>query len=575
MRFRTASATLGLLLVLAAPAGAANLGFAPAQFVDPSYAGGEPVMQTDPIHHTIVYSSHEGTTHVYRPGFASGTTFQFAAEYRNQVKMWTSKDGGKTFKRVDLVGGLAQNPAQNTGFSDPDLTQDEGGRIYNTGINLANDALFSSGDGGLTWDRGTAQCRGGDRPWLAGAKRDEVFMATNTLEGGLSHRVFRSTDGGNSCGTEAIIAAGETPDGTSWTGNGKLLYDRTRDALVEPSNFENPDGSPGIGVNTWRRGDATFTPHKAADSTLYAHWAMIALDDAGGLYLVWDDDPRAEGSTGGCDGNPTPVPNQIRMIHSPDLGNTWGTPVTLARPANQRVLWPWITAGDKGRVNVVWYQTDKVVDLACENAELRAMSATVVGADGASPQVQTADVAGRPIAVGNICQSGTTCVATGEDRRLGDFFTNAIDERGCVMVATADTTTKDPVSGGERNIALPLFVSQNAGPALRGGGDCSGVQASLGLPQSQPTAQPQRRCVSRRNFAIRVRRPRGTRLRSARVYVNGKRVRTLRGRRIHARVNLRGLPRGTFTVKIQAITRGGRRLTELRRYRTCVPRRRG
>src|SRR5690349_10200861 len=147
----TITAALAAFAVLAPSASAGDLGFAAPQYVDQSYAGGEPVMVTDPVHHTIVYSSHEGTTHIYRPGLLSLETFQFASEYRNQVKMWRSEDGGKTFKRVDAVGGLAQPPTQNTGFSDPDLTQDDGGRIYNTGINLANDALFSSGDGGRTF----------------------------------------------------------------------------------------------------------------------------------------------------------------------------------------------------------------------------------------------------------------------------------------------------------------------------------------------------------------------------------------------------------------------------------------
>ena len=541
MRSRSAilAPALCAFALLAAPAAARDLGFAPPQYVDQSYAGGEPVMVTDPIHHTIVYSSHEGTTHLYRPGFLSQATFQFATEYRNQVKMWTSENGGKTFKRVDAVGGLAQSPAQNTGFSDPDLTQDGGGRIYNTGINLANDALFSSGDGGRAWDRGTANCHSGDRPWLAGAKRDEVFMATNALEGGLSHTVFRSTDGGNTCSVAGIPASGTFPQGGSWTGNGKLLYDRTRDALVEPANFENADGSPALGVDIWHRGDASFAPHKAVDTSLYAHWSMIALDDAGGLYLVWDDDPRASGTNGGCDGAESPEPNSIRMVHSGDLGRTWDAPVTVARPAGKRVLWPWIVAGDKGKVNVVWYQTDKVVDLACQNAELRAMSVTITGADTGAPALSnTADVAGRPISIGNICQSGTTCVATGEDRRLGDFFTNALEERGCVMVATGDTMSKDPLTGGERIVSLPLFVRQSSGPALRGGADCSGEAASL-LP-----ARPgggSRRCLSRRNFTIRLRHPRGQRLRSATVRVNGKRVRVVRRHgRLRARVDLRG-----------------------------------
>jgi hypothetical protein len=86
----------------------------------------------------------------------------------------------------------------------------------------------------------------------------------------------------------------------------------------------------------------------------------------------------------------------------------------------------------------------------------------------------------------------TTCVATGEDRRFGDFFTNALDERGCVIIGSGDTTTKDPLTGGERQVALPLFMRQNSGPALRGTGDCSPSSGSgwrdggAGPPSARP-----------------------------------------------------------------------------------------
>jgi hypothetical protein len=92
--------------------------------------------------------------------------------------------------------------------------------------------------------------------------------------------------------------------------------------------------------------------------------------------------------------------------------------------------------------------------------------------------------------------------------------------------------------------------------------------ASLGLPST-------RRCASKRRFQIRLRAPRGHRLRSARVYVNGKRVRVFRRRgRLRAVVDLRGLPKGTFRVRVRAITTRGRRVTETRTYRTCIPGRR-
>jgi hypothetical protein len=458
----TALITIGAV----SPAAAAPLRFGTPIFVDRELAGGEPLVLADKAHHTLIYTSHEGTTHLYQPGLVSGATLEFGTNYRNQVNLWTSSDNGSTWTRVNYLGGFVSPPVANTGFSDPDLTQDAGGRVYDTGIDLVNDALFSSTDGGRSWTQGTFNCSEGDRPWLAGAKKDEVFLATNTTRAG--HQVFRSTDGGQSCPVNGVPDSGDDSAGHHYDGNGKLLYDRTRDALAEPITYDD-----GLGVSTWRRGDAAFTPHRVYTGSTYAHWPMLVEDGAGTLYLVWDTDPRQAGTTGGCDGSETPAPNQVVMSYSKDFGQTWSAPATIAAPANARAFWPWAVAGDAGKVSVVWYQTDKVVDLACQKAKLNVEEATITSASSGSPRRQTADVVGRPIADNNICQNGTTCVATGEDRRLGDFFTNAVDERGCVLVATGDTTQPDPITGGERSTSLPLFVRQVSGPRLVGKGDCS------------------------------------------------------------------------------------------------------
>jgi hypothetical protein len=94
------------------------------------------------------------------------------------------------------------------------------------------------------------------------------------------------------------------------------------------------------------------------------------------------------------------------------------------------------------------------------------------------------------------------------------------------------------------------------------------------VPIEQVASLPSaRRCVSRRRFRIRLRAPRGDKLRRAEVRVNGKRVRVVRGRRLTAPVDLRGLPRGRFKVEIRVATLSGRRLRGTRRYRTCVPKR--
>ena len=80
-----------------------------------------------------------------------------------------------------------------------------------------------------------------------------------------------------------------------------------------------------------------------------------------------------------------------------------------------------------------------------------------------------------------------------------------------------------------------------------------------------------KRCVSRRSFKIRIRKIKGVKFVSATVLVNGKRVKVVRGRRLIAPVNLKGLPKGRFTVKITAVTSDKRKVSGSRRYKTCAP----
>src|SRR3954465_4180779 len=293
-------AFLGILCVgafwgpAAAQAVGPALGFAPAQFLDDELAGGEPIVFADTAHHTLIYSAHEGTTHLYRPGLASAAPVSWLTNYRNQVNIWVSKDNGATWKRVLSNNFNGADPSKDNGFSDPDLTQDEGGRVYDPGINLANDSLFSSNDGGQTWDKGTAQCHDGDRPWLAGGKKDEVWLATDVAEGnpnGVLHTIFHSTDGGATCSSQGVTDYGDTADGGTYYGFGKLYYDHQRKMLVEPVLYFDKDGKgSGIGVSTGTPNDAEsykMTPHQASPtpSGTVAHFPTMAEDAAGTIYL--------------------------------------------------------------------------------------------------------------------------------------------------------------------------------------------------------------------------------------------------------------------------------------------------
>jgi hypothetical protein len=102
--------------------------------------------------------------------------------------------------------------------------------------------------------------------------------------------------------------------------------------------------------------------------------------------------------------------------------------------------------------------------------------------------------------------------------------------------------------------------------------------APLSKPTFQNTvvlpSQGKRKCRSRRSFRIRLRNPAGDPLVRATVKVNGKQVRVVKGARLTAPVDLRGLPKGRYTVSITATTTLGRTIKGSRKYRTCTPKRR-
>jgi hypothetical protein len=493
--------------------------FSTPSFVDTVKAGGEPGILHSTRHGTLVYSSHEGTTHLDRAGvFGQSTTEFFCPNppagqcYQNHVWVWTSDDNGATWKARDE--GL-----KYTGFSDPDLTEDAAGTVYDTGIDLANDALFSSNDGGKTWTNGTAQCHEGDRPWLAGGVAGEVFLTTDTITGN-GRMLFHSGDYGNSCDSTAIADSGSYGSGT-FSGFGKGVYDRVDGSFIEPAQFTDASGKvAGFGISrlphaasAFAGGTQTFQPVQTVATTtgVYSPFGVpevISMDSAENIYFAWDTNERDPNGAGGCSkdvpnsgGGPTPLPNHIMLQIGRHVGPgawSWEAPISLAHQGNARVLWPWSAAGADGSVSVVWYQMDKMVDPDCDiyngqpvpDAKTYIYEAHITNAtDPARRQITVTNASGRAVHEGGICDSGTTCVASGQDRRLGDYFTNAIDGKGCVLIASGDTTVPDPATGQPRITSLPIFIKQTSGPSLSGG-TCGAttVSAAATTPSATPSA---------------------------------------------------------------------------------------
>jgi hypothetical protein len=80
-----------------------------------------------------------------------------------------------------------------------------------------------------------------------------------------------------------------------------------------------------------------------------------------------------------------------------------------------------------------------------------------------------------------------------------------------------------------------------------------------------------RKCLSVRRFAIHIRDAHYDPFRTVTVTLRGHKVRVvLHGHVYSATINLKGLPRGAFTVRVQATTFRGNRVVGSRRYHTCA-----
>jgi hypothetical protein len=76
-------------------------------------------------------------------------------------------------------------------------------------------------------------------------------------------------------------------------------------------------------------------------------------------------------------------------------------------------------------------------------------------------------------------------------------------------------------------------------------------------------------CIRRSSVKVRIKRPTRRRLRSAELFVNGKRVRRVRGRALRRPVTVKS-PTGHAVVRIVGRARSGKRYTQTKDYTRCA-----
>ena len=420
-----------------------RLAFEDKVFIDPGRAGGEPVAIVAQDG-SISVSAHAGTTH-YQPDVgATGGISDFAVGYFNQTLNWRSEDGGRSWKYVGLVGtNQGPHSLTSTGFSDPDYAIDQAGTIYNVEIDLANNAVFSSRDDGQSYLLAHPNVFPGDRPWVAANEADEVFLYVN-----LPRTLLRSRDGGI---TWSILPSPPI--------NGKPVTDPLNpdDGLIGPtSNGIAISGDDGETWTTYNAGELRGASREITKS--------VAADAAGNVYFA--------GAFGYRNENDTTPDADVSFTYFNRATETFGK-VDIDHPEGD-ALWPWIVAGDDGRVAFTWLQT--LYEDGEYNPEAfyayAAVTTNGVGADcdgdgeiDMAPHFDVVNASGTPIHEGKIC-TGTGCnLSNGGDRRIGDFHSLQFDHTGRVFIVSGDTTLRS-ATGGIKPVSNPVFIGAADGSPL-------------------------------------------------------------------------------------------------------------
>ena len=437
--------------------------------------------------------------------------------------VWRSTDHGESFHLVPgNVSPYGKPNVTCVGGGDSGLAVDTANRLYFVDLQGLTDVSNSvSSDQGAFWlsTCNAANATGVDRPWIVafgdpqngGALYqtvDQTGQCIGACDQSLGEvgsnvvEITRSQDGVTFTPLPAQqiepdgIVSGIVTDSAGGVyiahtglvdGSGKIVgasdangNDNAVVVVRFPHGYSTTTATPLSGQTLCQMQPSTCTTsvayRAALDSsgnstvTVGQDFTPIAIDRGGNLYLTWSQ--AAVDGTGNVSGS-----SQIYMAVSTDHGAHWGVPVQVsaATPSLQTNLFPWIAAGDPGRVDIVWYGTSTLgscPNQPCGSGAIQAhwlvmmaqsLNAIVNGSPNPTPSFTTTQVSEISNHYGAICTMGIGCT-TGGDRGLLDFLSVTVGLNGEANVVWADAVNRNFVGG--TSSALIAFNRQIAGPSL-------------------------------------------------------------------------------------------------------------
>ena len=351
-----------------------------------------------------------------------------------------------------LTSPDAVSQANNTGFApgggDTDLAvapdKNAAGfyNVYVSSLSLANVDVSTSTDGGATWSLNpvTTPETIDDREWIAADTNNKVCISYHDAPQGIT--VGCSTDAGTAFTQFASAIDANHAFQISENSIGNLAIDPTSHVIYQSysaiTTAAETACAPQLGVVAGTcnyhgvymavstDGGLTFTDHPVyinPDPTVgYGHqFVNVSVDKAGNVYAVYTDD------------------HHVYYSFSTDRGQTWQGPFLITTTSGTQIF-PWSTAGDAGKLDVVYYQTpyydgvntpDNYPDSAAWTVgfaqNLKALT------PGSAWSRQTASPTNH---FGGVCEAGVTC--SGNRDLFDDFGVAASPTTGLASIIYSD-----------------------------------------------------------------------------------------------------------------------------------------
>jgi hypothetical protein len=382
-----------------------------------------------------------------------------------------STDNGLHY--TTLASPNAGSSANNTGFApgggDTDLAvapdKNAAGfyNVYVASLSLVNIDVSTSTDAGATWRLSpvTTPETADDREWIAADTNNKVCISYHNGPQGITvgcspnagltftqfataldaSHAFQISE--NSIGNLAIDPASHTIYQTysGITTAAETACAPQLGAVAGTCDYH------GVYMAVSTDGGLTFTDYPVyvnPDATVgYGHqFVNVSVDRAGNVYSVYTDD------------------HHVYYSFSKDHGKTWTGPFLVSGSAGTQIF-PWSSAGDAGKLDIVYYQTPYYDGATTPDSYPSSASWTVGFAQsltaltpGSAWSHQTASPV---VHYGGVCESGIAC--TGNRDLYDDFGVAASPTTGLASIIYSD----DQFHAGGQNSAGCDATTSNSG----------------------------------------------------------------------------------------------------------------